>query len=77
MVFIHMFINKHMLFFLPQMTSEELLLSYLALFDTDALPELVWVDSCDAETMEYCKYRLKDTITYYEMVNLLKLIFKE
>ena len=56
---------------------ELLLLNFLSLFDVNKLPDLIWVDACDAETLDYCMYRLKERVTFYQMVDLLKMLLKE
>jgi hypothetical protein len=45
------------------------------LFDIDTLADLVWVNSFDLSSIEYCQYKLKNSQDYQLMVELVKFIF--
>lgn len=45
------------------------------LFDTDTLADLIWVNSFDISSIEYCQYKLKNSQDYLLMVELVKFIF--
>jgi hypothetical protein len=55
----------------------DIILTFLSLFDISTLPDLVWIDACDMETIDYCKYRLVENNMFCDMINLLKTILKE